>query len=206
MVTDAMLLEARLTFNQLSLQHYLESELFSTGWWFIVGLLTVFYVTWWKLLDKSRFLEILLFGSFMAVSNAFMDNIGTSSSHWMYFTRLVPLSPGPFPIDYTVVPILFMLAYQYTNTWKTFLLGSAIAGFLLNAIIFPIMVSINIKHHYNFSLVYYFFLGIGASLLCRYLILAIIKRQFQAEGIQDPSPLLHPSLVPARRPIEADEE
>ncbi|MZP29187.1 hypothetical protein GTO91_05630 [Heliobacterium undosum] len=206
MVTDEMLLQARLTFNHLSWHHYVNAELFSVGWWFIVGMLAIFYFTWWKLLDKSRFMEILLFGSFMAVTNAFMDNIGTSSSRWMYFTRLVPLSPGPFPIDYTVVPILFMLAYQYTNSWRSFLIGSSLAGLLLNAVIFPTMVSINIKHHYNFQLYWYFFFVVVASLISRYLILAIIKTQFSAEGIKNPSTLLSPALVPARRPHEEDKE
>ncbi|MTV50900.1 hypothetical protein GJ688_18435 [Heliobacillus mobilis] len=206
MVTDAMLLDARILFNQLSLQHYLQSEVFSRGWWFIVGMLVVLYYTWWRLLDKSRFMEILLFGSFMAVSNAFMDNIGTSASRWMYFTRLVPLSPGPFPIDYSVVPILFMVAYQYTNSWRSYLVGISIAGGLLTAIIFPIMTSLNIKHHYNFHLYTYFFMVVGAGLIARYLILSIIKRQLNEEGVKKPEPMLSPRLAPSMRPLEKEKK
>ncbi|MTV50959.1 hypothetical protein GJ688_18750 [Heliobacillus mobilis] len=204
MPTDQLLRQTRVDFNQTSLQHFFGSELFSSGWWLLVGMLVVFYILWWKLLDKERLIEMLLFGSFITVSATIVDTVAVNFGLWQYFTRLVPISPAPFPVDYTILPILFMLAYQYTNNWRSFFVASVIASGVYTFVINPLFLYFNVKQLFAWKVYYYLPLGVINGLVVRYVFLLVMKKQFGEEGIRNPSTLFRPSIIPARKHFEDD--
>lgn len=102
-------------------------HIFTTRWWFVIALITISYTLWWKFVDKSRLTQILLFGSFIAVFRVIMDDTGASLALWVYSVKPVPLGHALFLNDLTIVPLGFMLVYQYCPTWKKFLFWSIIA-------------------------------------------------------------------------------
>lgn len=66
---------------------------------------------------------MLLLGSFVAVMVTFIDVAGATRGLWQYNIRIFPILPGLFPYDYTAAPIMMMLAYQYTSSWKGYFFG-----------------------------------------------------------------------------------
>lgn len=161
-------------FHQLQLQiwdvtwnRYITQELFSYQWWGVLILLLALYVIWLKLLDKSRAFEIILFGSFVAVQAVFIDIAGFSMGLWQHNIRLFPFVPGVFPIDFTVVPILLMLAQQYCSSWSKYLMWSALASILFSFGISPAFQYFDIKAYYNWNFSYFFFLMMVVAITSR---------------------------------------
>ncbi len=143
---------------KLSYQRWSTQELFSLPWFFNIAFLLILYVIWIKLLDKRRIREILLFGSLIAVSATFIDIAAVTTGLWEYKVRLLPISPAPFPFDYTVVPILYMFVLQYTSSWFNYLIGSLVASALFSFVISPVYVLFGIKEYHNFNYFYLFIL------------------------------------------------
>lgn len=113
-----------------------QQNFLSAKWWFVAIVIAVSYAVWWKFSDKRRIIELLLFGSFIAVCRVIFDDWGISSGRWTYVVDLVPLGISLFLNDLTIVPLSYMLAYQHSPTWSRylvtiFILQSAISfGFL----------------------------------------------------------------------------
>jgi hypothetical protein len=169
-------------FHQLQLQiwsitwnRYLTEELFSGRWWGSLIFLLALYALWVKLLDKSRALEIILFGSFVAVQAVMVDIAGYSMGLWQHNIRLLPVVPGVFPIDFTVVPILLMLAHQYGSTWSKYLAWSAIASLVFSFIISPAFQYFDIKAYYNWHFAYFVVLMMAVAVTSRLTIELLVK-------------------------------
>jgi hypothetical protein len=131
-----LLYDAERALAQQSYQHWLSNELFSLGWFVIVGVLFVFYITWWILVDKKRISQLLLIGSFAAVWYVVMDMIfGGLLGVAEYKIRLFPIMPAIFIVSVTLAPVMIMLIQQYTSSWKGYLLwcclGTAVMSFAL---------------------------------------------------------------------------
>lgn len=86
---------------------WITEELFSFPWWISVVSLIVSYIIWWKLLDKSRLVELLLFGSLVAVMSIIIDTVADNLTLWQYKVKIFPFTPGFFPYH------LSQLYYRY---------------------------------------------------------------------------------------------
>lgn len=114
---------------QTYFQDWLSREVFSLGWFVLLGLLIIVYIVWLKLLDKKRTTELLLIGSLAAVA---------------YIVNNMILGD--------------MLVQQYTSSWKGYALWSAIGFAFFNFAIIPILTLVGVlefKHNWN---VFYTFL------------------------------------------------
>ena len=200
-------------FHQLQLQiwditwnRYLTEELFSPRWWGVLIFLLAIYALWLKLLDKSRVLEIVLFGSFVAVQAVMVDIAGFSMGLWQHNIRLLPVVPGVFPIDFTVVPILLMLAHQYGSTWSRYLTWSALAALLFSFGISPAFQYFDIKAYYNWHFAYFVVLMMVVAVISRLTIqLAVTTVQTHARHIS-PAPGFSPLPQPAAKPLPDDDD
>lgn len=81
--------------------------LFSFKWWVLIILVAASYFVWWKLTDKSRLIDLLLFGSFVAVMRIIFDDIVVGMGLYAYPVRLL-LALG------------YMLVYQFAPSWRSF--------------------------------------------------------------------------------------
>lgn len=135
---------------------WINYELFSFPWWVTMSSLITIYIIWWKLLDKSRIIELLLFGSLLAVMSILIDTVADNLMLWQYKVRLLPFAPAFFPYHLTIAPIILILVYQYTHNWKFFLLWTALSGAIYSFVVIPGFVAlgevhlIKWKYHYNF--------------------------------------------------------
>lgn len=121
---------------------WITEELFSFPWWFSVLFLAGAYIIWWKLLDKSRLIELLLFGSLLAVMSAIIDTLADNLTLWQYKVRIFPFTPAFFPFHLTLAPISLMIVYQYTNNWYRYLIGTLFAAVIYCFGIAPLFVAI----------------------------------------------------------------
>jgi len=97
------------------------SEDFGTWrWWVLLVLLTVPWFIWYKTVKKNKLPELTMFGLIVMVFTITLDELGYNMTLWSYPFDVIPIFPRLTSIDYTVVPIIFMLTYQYFPTWKSF--------------------------------------------------------------------------------------
>lgn len=115
-------------FKNISYQHWVNDDLFTWKWWFLLFLSIFPWIVWWKIVDKRRLPEILMFGLIMATFAFLLDNIGTDLMWWEYPDKLLQMIPPLLPADLTLVPCIVMLIYQWTKTWKSFLLVNFIVS------------------------------------------------------------------------------
>ncbi len=199
-------------FHQLQLQiwditwnRYLAEELLSPRWWGLLIFLLAIYVLWLMLLDKSRALEIVLFGSFVAVQAVMVDIAGFSRGLWQHNIRLLPVVPGVFPLDFTVVPILLMLAHQYGHTWSRYLAWSALASLLFSFGISPAFQYFDIKAYYNWHFAYFVILMMAVALTSRLTIELIVRTVRTHARTRSFASRFSPLPQPAAKPLPDDD-
>lgn len=159
-----------------SYQQWISTELFSFNWFVIMGMLAIFYTVWIKLVDTSRLSKILLLGSLSAVGFLIADIIlmgyfGVAQ----YKVSPLPVEPPIFIVSVTKAPILYMLVYQYTSSWKSYALWASIGTAVLSFGLFPLYSLLGIfqLHHWNYF--YQFLLMFTGGMIARALLLWVIS-------------------------------
>lgn len=146
-------------------EYWLQDVFLTYQWWFLVSITIVPWVIWWKLVDKKRVIEILLYGTLISVYSILLDDIGSHFLLWIYQFQLVPISPRLNPIDLSIMPVTYMLVYQFLKKWKSFLIAQTVLAFGAAFIAEPLFSKMKIYHILNWKLIYsfiiYLLLGIG---------------------------------------------
>ncbi|WP_442599834.1 CBO0543 family protein [Neobacillus sp. D3-1R] len=155
-------------------EYWLENVIFTYQWWILLSLTILPWLLWWKWVDKKRVIEIFLYGSLISLYSILLDDIGSHFILWIYQYQLFPISPRLNPIDLTIMPVTFMVVYQYFKRWKSFLIAQMILAFGAAFIAEPLFSSVDIYHILNwklvFSFVIYLLLGIGNKIVVERLV------------------------------------
>jgi hypothetical protein len=155
-------LQEKLT--KLDVENWLAHQLFTWNWWILLVFLVMPWIIWFKLTDRRRLPEILLFGTLICIPTVFLDVIGNSFGLWAYPIKFAPFIPRAIPFDMSMIPVTFMLLYQYWKAWKPFLIAlfvmAATFAFIGEPLSVWIKLVIYLKWNYIYSFLYYVFLGI----------------------------------------------
>lgn len=155
--------------RDLSLQYFFDFVLFSWVWWLTIGLIIVPILIWWIYVDKSRLLEISVYGSLIAFTAVFLDSIGSALVLWEYPVNAIPIVPLLFPVDFVVLPVLKMTIYQKYNKWSSFTVASLVIASFGAFIAEPVAVWIGqyklIHWQYIYSFPIYFIISMLTKLI-----------------------------------------
>lgn len=144
------------TFSKFREQAWIADTWWTWQWWLLVALLFVPWVLWWRLVDKKRLLEICLLGMFVLATASWMDELGTELLLWYYPFKIIPWYPQLFPINYTVLPITFMLIYQYTPKWSSYILAMTAMAALYSFVAEPALEYLGMYKVIKWRFVYSF--------------------------------------------------
>ncbi|WP_246941708.1 CBO0543 family protein [Bacillus pinisoli] len=146
------------------IEAWFNNEFLTFYWWILVVFLIFPWVIWFKFADRTKFLETFLFGALVIIPTTLLDAIGNDLRFWSYPTQLMPITPRAIPFDMAMVPVAYMLMYQYFNTWKTFVVAlvcmAGIYAFIGEPISHYLELVIYFKWKYMYSFIYYILLGI----------------------------------------------
>lgn len=137
--------------TDIQLAYWQEHVLFHFNWWFLLFVSIISWVLWWKLVDKKRLKEVLLYGFFVMTIVNVMDELGVSILLWAYPYKLIPIIPGLHPAHFAVLPVFYMLIYQWFGTWKSFITASLLFAGFYAFIGEPIFVWLGIYKLLNWS-------------------------------------------------------
>jgi len=116
------LIETRNLFTELLRQNYFENVLFSYQWWFLLIITVGLWAAWIFLMDKQNLHAILLVGLLTALFALVADEFGLLTFLWSYSYHLFPFTMKLLSVDLAIVPVSFMLLYQYARQWKTYII------------------------------------------------------------------------------------
>ena len=142
----------------LSLHHWWKYEVLKWNWWLSVALTFVPLYIWWKIVDKKRLMEIVAYGFFINISSSFLDVVGSEFVLWDYPIRVIPNLPRLLPIDFTVIPVVYMLIYQLFPKWKGFLIANTVVAAVFSFIAEPLLVWMKLyilitwKYYFSFPI------------------------------------------------------
>lgn len=140
--------------------HY--SNVDTWQFWLLIGLFVVpLVVLLWKI-DRSKALLIGFFGLNVHVWFGYIDTFGVEHGMWGYPYKMIPFLPESITLDTSLVPVSFMLLYQWClNTRRNFyLFGVALCG-AYSFILKPIMVQLDLFQMYRGMNFVYLFLLYG---------------------------------------------
>jgi hypothetical protein len=155
----------------LAIENWLKYSVFTWSWWFLVTFLIIPWVIFNKLLDRDRTLEIWSLGLVIIIITSFTDDLGSEIGAWIYPIKFVPIGLLAFPFDFSIVPVSFMLVYQYFNTWKTFSAVLVCQATIFAFVGEPISVMLGtvtyLKWNYINSFIFYIVTGLVSRFIIR---------------------------------------
>jgi len=169
------IIQAKITLHHLIYTDWITTDLFSPRWIGTVIFILFSYALVFWLLDKRRFTQILLFGSLMTVMISLFDLFGSEFVLWTYLTRLFPIMPSLFLQDYTVIPLYYMLIYQYSPNWKSFTIWNTIATAIISFAFIPLLTALNMFQLNNWSYIYFFPFIFAFAMLGRAVVLGVMS-------------------------------
>lgn len=151
--------------------------LFSFQWWLQTIFLLAPWFLWWKLVDRKRLKEIIIYGLLVIILTSYLDEVGSELTLWAYPFKITPVFPRFITADFTILPVTYMLIYQYFPTWKSFSLAIILVAAILAFIGEPVLIWLKIYKMYNWSHVYSFPIYIITAISLRWLTKTIVCKQ-----------------------------
>lgn len=171
----------------------------------ILAFIVLYYYLWYRLTDKQRLVDLLLYGSLITVSWTLVDTFGVLAGLWLYKHRTLPLLHDVFLRDWTITPLTYMLVQQYSPNWRQFFIWNAVGAGVLAFVIIPLLHIAGFYHLIHYNYIYIF--------LSYYLVAALMRAAFHlAVQVQEkarennPSPLQSTIMQPAFKPMDDKQE
>lgn len=167
--------------TQARIENWL-GECFGTWhWWFLITLLIIPWIVWFKLVEKKNIVELSLYGIIIIFVTNTLDDLGFELSLWYYPLRIIPILSRFISIDCSLLPVIYMLIYQHFSDWKSFFWAMAIASAFFSFIAEPFMVFLGFyqllawKHYYSYPIY------IALALACKWFTRIIIDMENKAK-------------------------
>ncbi|HBC94648.1 MAG TPA: hypothetical protein DCZ10_17560 [Pelotomaculum sp.] len=172
---------------EMQYQHWLHKELGTFQFWLLLLVLVVPWLLWWKYADKKRLVEILLYGFMVLTVATVLDEVGCQLNLWEYYYDIEPYFPRLIPLNYSALPVSFMLIYQAFPTWRKFVIAHTALAAVFAFICEPFLIWLKIYKTFQWEHIYSFPLYIIIPIFLRWLVLFIAGKQQQAKTKNEPS-------------------
>lgn len=163
--------------HALQYEYWRQHELFTYQWWALLAVMIIPWVIWLRLVDRKRTAVILSYGLIILFAVIAMDVFGMVHKLWIYPINLIPIIPHVTPIDWSLLPVLYMLIYQYFPRWKEFIIAQTIAAVFLAFIGEPFCEWIGVYRMLNWQHIWSFPIYIITAMVGKWFIETIVYRR-----------------------------
>lgn len=148
-------------------QHFFDDGFLSLQWWVLILTIISLWTLWSILADKKDLLPILFVGVLTSAIALMLDDIGMSLMLWEYPNQIVYFTTRLDPVDIAIIPVSYMLLYQYVKPWKTYVSMLVFLSLFGSLIAEPIFVKLNLYvllgWRFWYSIPFYIAIGIFAK-------------------------------------------
>jgi hypothetical protein len=160
--------------QELSHQYWIHQSLFSFNWWFLIVLMIFVWSIWLKFVNKSKLVEIMLGGCFISIVTLLLDLLGVNLDLWDYPTLIISsFYPTLLPVDVVVIPVTYMLMYQYFQSWKSFSFASVFVSAIYSFVVEPGFHWLDIYRLMHWKYIYSFPIYIILFLFIRWFVVSM---------------------------------
>jgi hypothetical protein len=142
------IVKAEVEQNNRLFEYWQEFSTFS-HWqvWIVLAMLVIPLVILILFIDRRKAFHLGFYGYSVHVFFAYTDIIGTEKGIWFYPYKLLAILPSNFTLDASLVPVIYILYYQFIlNREKNYYLWMLPLCFLLAFFMKPLMVGIGLFH------------------------------------------------------------
>lgn len=156
-------------------EYWLKHSFLTWQWWVLLLTVILFWVVWWRFVDKKRIHSILNYGFIIGYIAIIFDMLGMNHLLWAYPIRLYWADIPPLlPFDLSYIPTIFMLVYQrYGHNWIksiiAFLIVSAVFSFGFEPLLKWIGIYQAYKWNHIYSFLIYFIMACSVKFLVDFL-------------------------------------
>ena len=112
----------------------------SWQFWLVVTMLIVPLIVLYLKIDRTRLFELGFFGFCVHLVTTYVDMAGARLGYWSYPYFAIPLFPTALGLDASLIPVVFILLYQWvTDKKRNYYLYALLVGAAFAFIIKPIM-------------------------------------------------------------------
>lgn len=156
--------------------------------WLHVAMFFLPLVVLYFFIDRRRALQIGFFGFNVHVWFTYIDAFGIRHALWNYPYPTIPLLSVSFSLDAALIPVLYMLLYQWTlNHRRNYYLYTTILCILLAFAFKPLLVAFDLFQLYKGTTYVHLFLGYITIMLVSKWITNLFLH-FQKEGEREREP------------------
>lgn len=160
-----------------SIEYWSKHVLNTWQWWLNIATLLLPLILWWKLVEKKKLMEIIIYGFFASGFAVFFDIIGETLVLWDYPYLVIPMDYILIDTDYSVLPVAYMLIYQYVHTWKGFIIANIVLSAAFSFLAEPLLVWLGLYELHGWKYVYSFPIYAAIAIVSKWLTGFIIGNQ-----------------------------
>lgn len=153
------------------LDYWFEHSIYtSLEYWIVVGLFLSSLILLAIKIDKSKVFLFGFFGFSIHILTVYMNIIGINKGMWNFPIQMVPLLPA-LAFDSSLVPVIFMLVFQFTfNNKKNYYLYAILTALFISVLIEPLLVRMEIfKFYGNTTYIHRFFGYVAISFISKFI-------------------------------------
>jgi hypothetical protein len=130
------------------INYWQEFSNFSTWqFWVVLALFLIPLFLLILFIDRKNIFYLGFYGYSVHVFFTYTDVFGTVRGIWIYPYNLLPLLPSNITLDASLVPVAYILLYQYTlNRGKNYYISMLLLCLALAFILKPLMVGLGLFH------------------------------------------------------------
>lgn len=155
------------------MEEWLNYDLFTWEWWLLVAVFILPWILFIKLVKKKYLPQTILYGTFIVIISESFDHIGYELGLWTYTVEILPLFPRFEEVNFSVLPVTYMLLYQYFPDWKPFTISLVIAAAAFTFIAEPALMSLGLYEVLNWKPAYGFPIYVSIGLFVKWLVQTI---------------------------------
>lgn len=167
---------------EIRVEYFVHENLFTFQWWLLGTLMILPWVAFYFLVKKQSLIETLLFGAFISTLAVFLDDLGVELQLWSYKYQFFKLIPRLNPVDYSILPVFYMIIYQKFRSWKGYIIAISLFAAFASFIAEPIFIGLDIYKPYKWEHWYSFpgYILLGSLVKAIVEILIKIQRRDQS--------------------------
>ncbi|WP_409304201.1 CBO0543 family protein [Peribacillus sp. SCS-155] len=128
--------------------------------WINLAFLIIPLIVLYIFMDKRKALLLGFFGFNVHVWFTYIDTYGGTRALWYYPYKLLPVLPISFALDVSLVPVSYMLLYQWAlNNKKNYYLFMLILSALFSFVLKPLLISLDLFELNRGANYFHLFLG-----------------------------------------------
>lgn len=153
--------------NKMETEYWLNQDLFSWQWWFIVIINFLFIALLILFIDKQRIQLITIAFLTSVILIGIINELGVFYGWWSYPHQFITALKTMNAVDFLTVPVIITLFYQKFGKWKIYLIITTIIFLIISFVGIPIFVYFDFYRLHNWNYFYSFLSLIVVAILVK---------------------------------------